>query len=213
MSQIFTASAALGLFGLAFWRAPWKGWLVDHPDRQNVWGLSLVVTALISWLRIDAAPGLSLQLLIVTAMTLMNGWALALIANGIAIAIAGLFIGAGQWASWPNYMLFDVALPAGFITLLHRELARRLPRHFAVYFFGTVFAGSILAFLVAGLARLAFLSALNSLPKSLIIGDYAVLLVMLGFAQGTINGMLISTAIFFRPEWVASFDSRIYFRQ
>ncbi len=211
--QILMAAAAGALFVTALWRAPWRAWLEGHPDRQHVWGVSLLVTALITWLRIDAAPGLPLQLLIVAAMTLMHGWALALIANGIAIGIACLFHGSNQWMNWPDYFLFDVALPAGFITLLHRELARRLPRHFAIYFFGTVFAGSILAFLLSGAGRLALLAALGSLPAAAVVRDYAVLLLMLGFAQGTINGMVMSTAVIFRPEWVASFDAGAYFRR
>ncbi|MFO1468872.1 MAG: hypothetical protein U1F35_20890 [Steroidobacteraceae bacterium] len=204
---------AVGLFVLALWRAPWRSWLEGHRDRQNVWGLSLLLTALITWMRIDAAPGLSLQLLIVPSMTLMHGWALALIANGIAIAIACLFHGHAEWTNWPNYFLFDVALPAGFITLLHRVLTQRLPRHFVVYFFGTVFAGSILSFLLSGAARLALLAALDALPGGMVLRDYAVLLVMLGFAQGTINGMVMSTAVMFRPEWVRSFDPKVYFRR
>jgi len=212
-TQIFTAVAALALFAIALWRAPWKSWLEGHPDRQHAWGFGLLLTAALSWLRIDAAPGLSLQLLIVTTMTLMHGWELALVANGIVLAISCLFHGAGQWASWPIYFLCDVAFPAGFITIWHHTLARRLPKIFATYFFATVFAGSIIAFLLAGMAKIALLAVSSSLPGAGILGDYAVLLVMLGFAQGTINGMVMAGAIMCHPEWVGSFDPKVYFRR
>lgn len=211
--RILSGVIAVGLFGFALWRARWKSWLAGHLDRQNVWGVGLVVTALISTMRVEAAPGLSLQLLVVTTMTLMHGWALALVAGGIAIAISSLFHGAGQWLSWPDYFLCDVAVPAAFISLLHRELSRRLPRTFVTYFFVTVFAGSIVAFLLSGAARMALLAVSNSLPEAPLLADYAVLLVMMGLAQGTVNGMMMSGAIVFHPEWVSSFDARLYFRR
>ena len=106
-----------------------------------------------------------------------------------------------------------MALPAGFITLLHRELTRRLPRHFATYFFATVFAGSIAAFLLSGAAKVALLAAAHALPAAWLLDDYAILVVMLGFAQGTINGMVMAGAIVFHPEWVTSFDEGVYFRR
>lgn len=210
---LLTAVVALVLFGAAVWHAPWKKWLEGHADRQHVWGIGLLLTAVLASLRVEAAPGLALQLLFVTTMTLMHGWALALIANGLVLAGSCLFRGLDLWTTWPTLFLCDVVLRALFISLLNRLLQRRLPRHFAVYFFGTVFAGSIAAFVLSGLAKLVLVAMAGTLPAATVLGDYLVLLPMMGFAQGTINGMIMSGAVVFHPEWVKSFDSDVYFRR
>lgn len=46
-----------------------------------------------------------------------------------------------------------------------------------------------------------------------VLEDYVVLPGMMGLAQGTIDGMVMSGAVIFHPEWVASFDSEVYFRR
>jgi len=210
--EILTAIAAAMLYGLALWRAPWRRWFEGHPDRLNVWGLTLAVSAILWSLRTDIAPGMPLQLLLVTTFTLMHGWALALIANGIIIAAGALLQAHGRWAGLPLVFLCDVALPAAFIELLHRQLSRRLPKNYLTYFFLTVFLGTLLAFQLSGVARLALLAAGGELPVRM-LGEYAILLVMLGFANATINGMAMSAAVIYRPEWVVSFDPKLYFKR
>jgi uncharacterized membrane protein len=199
---------AVGLYGWALRQAPWKRWFLDHPDRQHVWGCSLAVLAIIWSMRTDLVPGLPVQLLMVTTLTLMHGWALAVV--GIGFVLAASCAWHGQWSGWSVHFLCDVALPACFIELLHKVVARRLRRSFISYLFLTVFAGSVAAFYLSGLARLALLAVSGSLPGVDMIEEYSILLVMMAFADATINGMMISAAVIYRPEWVVSFDPDAY---
>src|SRR5579883_3383240 len=106
--EILTTVGAVALYALALWRAPWRRWFEGHPDRLNVWGLSLAVTAILWSLRTDIAPALPLQLLLVTTLTLMHGWALALIANGIVIGASALLRGPVEWTNVPLHLLCEV---------------------------------------------------------------------------------------------------------
>ena len=95
---------------------------------------------------------------------------------------------------------------------LHAALERWLPHNYFVYFFGTVFAGSMLAFNAAYFARFALLAANGTLPGARLDGEYYAYLPMLSLAEAFVNGIVMAMVVVYRPEWVASFDDRKYWR-
>ena len=113
-------------------------------------------------------------------------------------------------AAWPANLLCFGIVPATATTLIHRLLEARLPHNYFVYFFGTAFAGSMAAFLLAALARLALLWAAGSLPRAQVGDEYLVLLPMLGLAEASLNGLVMAVAVVYAPDWVRSFDDRLY---
>jgi len=200
------AGAMLTVFFLACWRAPWKSWLIGRPDRQHVWLSTLVVILLIGSVRPGVASGVLPQFLLVTTFTLMHGWLLAMVGIGVVLAVN--CVQHGNWADWPAYFLCEAAVPALFIHGLHAVVARRLPRNFWIFIFVTVFAGSIAAFALAALVL--FLVA-GSWPAGANAGDYLVVLVLMGFAEAYVDGLVMSATVVYKPDWVASFDDCIYF--
>jgi len=77
-------SATLAVFLLACWCAPWKSWLIGHPDRQHVWLGTLVVIC--SWRRaarrrIRPPASVSSR----HTFTLMHGWLLAIVGIGVVL--------------------------------------------------------------------------------------------------------------------------------
>ncbi len=196
---------ALALFALACARAPWRTWLIGHPDRQHVWLGSLVVLLLLCTVRTDFTHGMLPQLFFVPTITLMHGWMLAVV--GIGIVLAANCVQQGDWSTWPAQFLCDAAVPAVFIHWLHYFVARRLPRNYWVFIFVTVFAGTIAAVALSSLARLA---VAESPPVGHGAEDYLVIVGLMAFAEAYINGLLMSAAVVYRPEWVTSFDDRVY---
>ena len=153
---------ALALFALACARAPWRTWLIGHPDRQHVWLGSLVVLLLLCTVRTDFTHGMLPQLFFVTTFTLMHGWMLAVV--GIGIVLAANCVQQGDWSTWPAQFLCDAAVPA----------------------------------------------VAESLPVGHGAEDYLVIVGLMAFAEAYINGLLMSAAVVYRPEWVTSFDDRVY---
>lgn len=179
---------------------------MGHPDRQHVWLGGLVVILLMGAVRPGVASGLLPQFLLVTTFTLMHGWLLAMVGIGAVLAVN--CVQHGNWADWPTYFLCEAAVPALFIHWLHVVVARRLPRNFWIFIFVTSFAGSIAAFVLAALVLVA---VAGSWPPRAGLEDYLVVLGLMGFAEAYVDGLLMSATIVYKPEWVASFDDRLYF--
>lgn len=190
--------------------APWRGWL-GRNDRQHVYLGGLVVLLIVWSLRAGVTPGLTLQFLLVSALTLMHGWSLAVIGIGVVLGVDGLQH--GGLAAWPANLLCFGIVPATATTLIHRLVQAHLPRNYFVFFFGTAFAGSMVAFLLAALARLALLWLSGSLPRAQLGEEYLLLLPMMGLAEAFMNGLIISVAVVYTPDWVRSFDDRLYLRR
>jgi len=94
--------------------------------------------------------------------------------------------------------------------LNHRVVVgRHLPRN---YFFVSVFVGSALAWCLAALARALLLSWSGQPAMSAKVGeDFLALLRLMGFGEAFINGMLVASAVVYRPRWVMSFEEGSYF--
>jgi uncharacterized membrane protein len=85
-----------------------------------------------------------------------------------------------------------------------------LSRNYWVFFYVTVFFGSIAAFAVSGFAKAAYLMLTHAPPSGNPVGDYLIVLALLSFGEATLNGFVLATATIFRPEWVASIDEGTY---
>jgi uncharacterized membrane protein len=208
--QLATTLAALPVLGYALLTAPWRTWL-QRTDRQHAWLGTIVVLILVWSMRAGITPGLSFQFLLVAVLALMHGWRLALV--GVGAVLAGECLLQGGWAPWTawgaNFLCYGV-VPVAFVAALHRAVQRWLPHNYFVYFFGTVFFGSMLAFNLAGLARFGLLAANETLAQAQLASEYFVWLPMVSLAEAFMNGIVMAMAVVYRPEWVATFDDRLY---
>jgi uncharacterized membrane protein len=197
--------------GLAVLSAPWRIWLEDR-ERQWVWLLGLAVLLGVWSMKAGITPGLSLRFLLVTALTLMHGWQLAVI--GAALVLVVLTItGQAAWSSFGANLLCTAVVPAMFTAWFHEFVHSRLPHNYFIYFFVTVFVGSALAFNLAGLARLAVLAASGTIEAAHVGPEYFAVLPFMSFGEATVNGMVMAMAVVYRPRWVMSFDDRLYLRK
>jgi uncharacterized membrane protein len=210
-TRIVTGLLAVAALGLAASSAPWRVWL-DDQERQWVWLLGLTVLLGLWSMKAGITPGLSLRFLLVTALTLMHGWQLAVI--GAALVLTVLCIaGQAAWSSFGANLLCMAVVPALFTAWFHEFIHSRLPHNYFVYFFVTVFVGSALAFNLAGLARLAVLAASGTLEAAHVGPEYFAVLPFMSFGEATVNGMVMAMAVVYRPSWVMSFDDRLYLRK
>lgn len=210
-----TRLVTLGLSGavlaLAALSAPWRVWLEDR-ERQWVWLASLGLLVGVWSMKAGISPGLSLRFLMVTALTLMHGWQLAVIGGAMALAVLA-FVGQSAWGSFGADLLCVVIVPALVTAWLHELVHARLPHNYFIYFFVTVFAGSALAYNLAGLSRVALLAASGSLDAAHVGPEYFAVLPLMSFGEAFVNGMVMAMAVVYRPQWVMSFDDRMYLRK
>jgi uncharacterized membrane protein len=208
--RLIVALTSLGCIAIAAVRAPWRTWL-DRSDRQHAWLGSLVLLMFVWSLRAGVTPGLTVQFLLISALTLMHGWALAVVGAGVVLLADALQH--HNLADLPVNLLCSGVVPATVTWVVHRVVEARLPHNYFVYFFVTAFGGSFLAFVLAALARLALLWASDAVPVAQVGDEYLLLLPMLALAEAFLNGLLMAVAVVYTPGWVASFDDRRYLRR
>ena len=119
-------------------------------------------------------------------------------------------VGLAAWPAFGADLLCMVIVPAVVTTQIHQLVHGRLPHNYFIYFFVTVFAGSALAFNIAGLLRLGLLAASGSLEASHVGPEYLAVLPFMSFGEATVNGMVMAMAVVYRPQWVATFDDARY---
>ncbi len=207
---VAVVASALGGVGLAFalHGAPWKSWLGDG-ERQWVWFLSIAVLFVVWSMKAGITPGLSVRFLLVTALTLMHGWQLAVVAGALVLAALSA-VGAAEWSSFGANLLCTALVPALLTARLHELVHARLPHNYFIYFFVTTFLGAAAAFNAAGLTRFALMALSGSLDTARIGAEYFAILPLMSFGEAVANGMIVSMAVVYRPAWVMSFDDRLY---
>ncbi len=188
--------------------APWRIWLEDR-ERQWVWLSTLGLLVGIWSMKAGFTPGLSVRFLLVSALTLMHGWQLAVIGAALVLVVLSL-VGQAEWGSFGANLLCMGIVPALSTAWLHELVHSRLPHNYFVYFFVTVFAGSALAFNIAGLVRLGMLALSGSLELAHVGPEYLAMLPFMSFGEAFANGLVMAMAVVYRPQWVMSFDDRLY---
>jgi uncharacterized membrane protein len=203
------ASAAGGVaLAYALHGAPWRAWLGDR-ERQWVWLGSLALLLVVWSMKAGVTPGLSVRFLLVTALTLMHGWQLAVAGSALVLAVL-THAGGAEWSHYGANLFCMAVVPALFTAWLHEQVHARLPHNYFIYFFLTVFVGGVLAFNLAGLARVALIAASGTLDASAIGPEYFAILPLMSFGEAVVNGTIIGMAVIYRPGWVMSFDDRLY---
>jgi uncharacterized membrane protein len=206
------ASAAAGVaLAFAIYRAPWSAWLADG-ERQWVWFGSMALLLVVWAMKAGITPGLSVRFLLMTALTLMHGWHLAVVAGALVLVVLSV-VGIADWNLFGANLLCMAVVPALFTAWFHEQVHARLPHNYFIYFFITTFLGAALAFNLAGLLRVALLAASGTLDAVLAGSEYFAILPFMSFGEAVVNGTIIGMAVVYRPRWVMSFDDRLYLHQ
>ena len=204
------AASAAGGVALAFavFRAPWSAWLADG-ERQWVWFGSMALVLVVWSMKAGITPGLSVRFLLVTALTLMHGWHLAVVAGALVLAVLS-YLGMADWSVYGTNLLCMAVVPALFTAWFHEQVHARLPHNYFIYFFITTFLGAALAFNLAGLLRVGLIAASGTLDAVHVGPEYFAILPLMSFGEAVVNGTIIGMAVIYRPRWVMSFDDRLY---
>jgi uncharacterized membrane protein len=211
---VLAAASGLAVLAVAWalFVRPWRGWLQDAERRAAFAGTLLLLGAVWS-LHAAFTPGNSLRFLLVTAATLLHGWALTILGGSLVLVVLSA-VGLADWTSFGPNLLCTAIVPALFAARLHEVVYRRLPQNYFVYFFVSVFLGSALAWNLAALTRWLLLALSGQPAWSEQIGeDFLAVLPLMTFGEAFINGILMAAAVVFRPHWVMSFDDPSYLKK
>ncbi len=188
-------------------RAPWG---LLHANRLEHLAVGGAVVLVPLWaMSPGILPGLELHLLGVALLTLLLGAPLALLAATGTLVIAAA-IGLYDWASLSVNGLILCALPAWLAARIHEGVQRWLPHNLFVYIFLTAYFGAMVTVMAAAAASAAVLAAAGIYSIRELLQGYLLLAPLVAFPEGFITGMIMTMLVVFKPDWVRSFDDRVY---
>ncbi|MCU7958542.1 MAG: energy-coupling factor ABC transporter permease [gamma proteobacterium symbiont of Bathyaustriella thionipta] len=207
-SQIIWAAIVSLLFLLAaVWGAPWAR-LADV-EQQHVFLGSCVFITLLWSMQAGVNEYLDFHLLGVTALTLMFGWALALLGVflvSLAVALAGW----EEWTLLPVNFLVSGLFPVTLSWLMLMLIRQLLPRHFFIYVFVNAFLTAGISAMLTALLVVAIMLLNGAMTLSWAQNHFLPYFPLMFFPEAMLNGWLLTLMISFKPHWVYSFDDESY---
>ncbi len=189
--------------------APWRKF--RNPQQVHVF-LGTVVALLLLWhMRANVEPGLSFHLLGLTAVTLMFGWSLAVVAASLALFGVTLNAGSG-WEGFAINALVGGVVPITLTQILLVLIRWYLPKHFFVYvlvngFLTAGFVGVVSGYLVAWMLILSGAYTFAQLDQT-----FLPFFPLMFLPEAMLNGWVMAVLVAFRPEWVYSFSDELYLK-
>jgi len=187
---------------------PVIGQLKQKKIQHLVFGVAASLSVL-WWFRAGIYDGLDVHFLWLTAATLTLGWRWALVSSAIA---AMVMVGMGhlELQEFGSYGLLSCALPIGFSYFAYMFAYHKLPRHFFVYiFFCSFFIGACCIALKMFVNAL-YLQNMDLYSWTLLVDNYLVLIPLLLFPEGLLNGMTMTLLVIYKPDWVKTFFDNQY---
>ena len=188
----------------------WPPWArFGSSESVHVWYGAILFVLMLWSLQATIGEGFTFHLLGSAGLTLLFGPALALIGAALALVLL-LVVHGGSWANAGVAFVTMAAVPVGATSLVLRFAERRLPPNFFVYVFVAAFFGAGLAYAAGGIAGALVLALGAGRTVAVVFGEYAPYLLYLAFGEATLTGMLVTLAVVYRPQWVATFDDARY---
>ncbi|MGF1682654.1 energy-coupling factor ABC transporter permease [Photobacterium minamisatsumaniensis] len=201
----------VGWFGLMIATFPHEFWPKFQKDKTyQHWVMASVVALFFLWsLRAGLAVGLQVHFLLLTVLTLCHGWKIACLVGAIPVLLQMIF-GLLPVADGGLYGLTGVMLPVIFSYVFFLLIYRFFTRHLFIYIFLAAFINSALTMAVHMLLTSGWIWGVGEYSWTYIVENYLVLMPLLLFPEGLLNGMAITLLVVYRPEWVRTFHDSDY---
>jgi uncharacterized membrane protein len=176
---------------------------------SHVYFAACVLLLLLWNTRVGVLPALNFHLLGVTAVTLMFGWAYAVLA--VVLVSAGSIINqGGGWEALGLSVLIAGCVPVAVTQSLLQLAQRRLPHNFFVYIYVNGFLAAGLSTLAAGLVGAFMVWLADSASSEWLSYQYYPFFPLIFFSEAFMNGLIMTALVALKPDWVSSFDDNLY---
>lgn len=176
------------------------------PGAFSAWCFSIIVLPLLWRFEVPVAEGLTLHLCGMPLFVLMFGRKLAM--AGIALSvIAYTAMHDGPWINLGMNLLLMAVLPVWFGDLVMRATRRFLPHHLFIYLLGNGLFGAMAMLSASSLVAFFAHWLWTSIP---IRADFIAYMLLLSWGEAFLTGFLLTMFTVYRPEWVLTFDDKVY---
>jgi uncharacterized membrane protein len=172
--------------------------------------LGACVLAVVLWsIRASVGAELGFHLLGTSALTLMFGWPLAIVA--VSLVLLGTTLnGVGDWETFGLNAVLMGIVPVGVTHGLLRYAQARLPHNPFVYLFVNAFGAGALAMCSTVLAGIVLITLAGDRGVAYLAYELLPYLPLIAFPEASLNGILISVLVGLRMHWVYTFDDDLY---
>jgi uncharacterized membrane protein len=153
--------------------------------------------------------GLSVHFLWLTALTLTLGVRWSIIAASLAL-LGVTALGYEKWEMLGVNALIGVAIPIGLTYLIYNVSFHRLPRNVFLYIFVCGFFPGALMIAIKMLLLGGYYSLQGTYDWITIKDNFIVLIPLMLFPEGMLNGMTMTLLVIYKPHWVYTYQDKFY---
>lgn len=187
---------------------PWQK--LQQPTVFSAWCASVIVLVLVWRMRVPVHPDLHLHLMGVALLALMFDRTLAMWGASVAV-FAYTAEYDGSWLNLGANILLLAIIPCSLSAFILRKSREYLPHHMFIYLFGNGFFGAFAVNASAGMLALLMHGWL--LPGKVIPADAFAYMLLLTWGEAFLNGFLVTIFAVYRPQWLFTFDDRVYLKE
>ncbi|MDC8831326.1 energy-coupling factor ABC transporter permease [Alteromonas gilva] len=208
--QLLGLVGFVALLGVICKNINWQMFISHKKSQHMLFGCAAAVFFL--WIfraSVPADPSPSVHFLWVVALALTLGFRFAILAG--TLALIGITIaGKESWEMLGVNGLLGIAAPIALSYLIFMLVFHKLPRHVFIYIFLCAFIPGALAiaFKMALMGGYYFLDDVYT--WSVIKDNYLVLIPLLLFPEGMLNGMTMTMLIIYFPSLAYTFHDKFY---
>lgn len=162
------------------------------------------------WLfRAGIYDGLDVHFLWLTALSLTLGFRWALVASSVAL-LGVTVVGLEEWHMFGVNAWLNVVAPIAMSYLVYIISFHKIPRHVFIYIFVCAFfpGALVIALQIFLLGGYYYIDDIYS--WQVVYDNYILLIPLMLFPEGLLNGMTMTLFIIYKPEWVYSFHDKFY---
>lgn len=186
----------------------WQAVRRDNTLQHTFFGAAVVLGFL--WqLRAGLSPGLSIHVFGITVITLMLGWALAVLAGLLALIIT-VITGREPLLMFAANGLITVMIPALVSHGIMLWERHKNFKNFFAYIFVCGFFGAGIAVAAAGIVMCLLLWSSGVYDLSELVHEYLRYLPLFMIPEGFANGAFVTGLMVFHPDRLTTLDQRRY---
>ncbi|WP_420194932.1 energy-coupling factor ABC transporter permease [Marinobacter sp. GH_1] len=186
----------------------WQALRKDSVTQHTLFGAAVALGFL--WqLRAGISPGLAIHIFGITVITLMLGWALAVISGLLALVIT-VITGREPLLMFAANGLVTVMVPALVTHAIMLWERRRDFRNFFAYIFFCGFFGAGLSVAAAGVLMCLMLWSSGVYTFETLVHEYLRYLPLFMIPEGFVNGVFVTGLMVFHPDRLSTLDQRRY---
>lgn len=205
---IITIILFLAILVRALRSIDWQVFRRDETLQHTFFGVAVVLGFL--WhLRAGISPGLSIHIFGITLVTLMLGWALAVLAGLLALVIT-VITGQEPLLMFAANGLVTVMVPALVSHGIMLWERRRNFRNFFAYIFFCGFFGAGISVAMAGTVMCLMLWTSGVYTFGELVHEYVRYLPLFMIPEGFANGAFVTGLMVLHPDRLTTLDQRRY---